>query len=218
MVYSSLQFYAKYYIFYGLCSEWARFEGMGVPAAPYCLLWIDGFSDIWKFFDVGMYRFLRDYLFRPITHKSVITHQFLSKSVASFFVFSFVSIWHGGRTIIIWWAVSNFVGVTVETVIRKMSQSQFCDRLSERIGVNFRRRVDRALTSVIYLFFVLTQIGFITKSSKIADEARELFHQNICSNFHIMLFISYCLCQTMLDLKRFLRVEDKLIQEKSKAL
>lgn len=129
-----------------------------------------------------------------------------------------MSIWHGGRTIIIWWAVSNFVGVTVETVIRKMSQSQFCDRLSERIGVNFRRRVDRALTSVIYLFFVLTQIGFITKSSKIADEARELFYQNICSNFHIMLFISYCLCQTMLDLKRFLRVEDKLIQEKSKAL
>ncbi|XP_072388165.1 uncharacterized protein rasp isoform X2 [Diabrotica undecimpunctata] len=55
-------FHLKYVILYGMSTNCAAFENIDVPNLPRCIGRIHLYSDMWKYFDVGLYKFLLRYL------------------------------------------------------------------------------------------------------------------------------------------------------------
>lgn len=51
-------FQMKYVVFYGLSTTLAKFEDISVPKTPKCIGRIHLYSDMWKYFDRGLYLFL----------------------------------------------------------------------------------------------------------------------------------------------------------------
>lgn len=51
-------FHIKYVVSYGTSIGMARFDGMDAPGLPKCIGRIHLYSDMWKFFDQGLYEFL----------------------------------------------------------------------------------------------------------------------------------------------------------------
>lgn len=51
-------FNIKYIISYGIALSLAQFEGMNAPGRPKCVGRIHLYSDMWRYFDQGLYDFL----------------------------------------------------------------------------------------------------------------------------------------------------------------
>lgn len=55
-------FHIKYLVIYGLSTSFAKFENIKVPSLPVCIGRIHLYSDMWKYFDAGLYSFLLRYV------------------------------------------------------------------------------------------------------------------------------------------------------------
>lgn len=51
-------FHMKYVVMYGISSALSKFEGINTPETPKCIGRIHAYSDMWKYFDRGLYTFL----------------------------------------------------------------------------------------------------------------------------------------------------------------
>lgn len=54
-------FHAKYSVLYGTAMALANFDGMDTPSLPRHISIVHRFTDMWKFFDTGLYEFLFRY-------------------------------------------------------------------------------------------------------------------------------------------------------------
>lgn len=52
-------FFLKYTVVYGLAMTWAKAEGFRTPDAPRCIARIYLYSEMWRYFDHGLYLFIR---------------------------------------------------------------------------------------------------------------------------------------------------------------
>lgn len=52
-------FHIKYLIQYGISTSLASFENAEVPHLPRCIGRIHLYSDMWRYFDPGLYKFLK---------------------------------------------------------------------------------------------------------------------------------------------------------------
>ena len=59
-------FMVKYVIFYGLGGQLGRFDGIVPPPEPRCISWVYSFTDMWKYFDTGLYNFIKVYVYIPL--------------------------------------------------------------------------------------------------------------------------------------------------------
>jgi D-alanyl-lipoteichoic acid acyltransferase DltB (MBOAT superfamily) len=59
-------FMIKYLVMYGTSIQLSRFDGIIPIAAPRCIGWVFLFKDLWKYFDVGLYNFLKTYIYIPL--------------------------------------------------------------------------------------------------------------------------------------------------------
>lgn len=65
-------FHIKYVVQYGLSTALAAFEGVAVPRLPRCIGRVHLYSDMWKYFDPGLYNFLKMYGLTIIEKKNLI--------------------------------------------------------------------------------------------------------------------------------------------------
>lgn len=101
----------KYVVLYGLPSVLARVEGYDPPRHPRCTLMTYRFSDVWRYFDHGLYRFMLKHIYIPwVGADNSLARQLQGTAL----VFTFVYVWHGVSAQIFWWAAINFLGVVVE--------------------------------------------------------------------------------------------------------
>ena len=52
-------FMVKYVVLYGLPGVLARLDGVDAPLVPHCLSYLTLYSQVWKWFDKGLYNFLK---------------------------------------------------------------------------------------------------------------------------------------------------------------
>ena len=52
-------FHIKYLVLYGIPGTLSRIDGIDAPHVPRCLAWITLYSQVWKWFDKGLYDFLK---------------------------------------------------------------------------------------------------------------------------------------------------------------
>lgn len=53
-----LEFHVKYVIIYGVASAFTALDNIETPPNPRCIARIHVYSQMWRYFDVGLYRFL----------------------------------------------------------------------------------------------------------------------------------------------------------------
>lgn len=56
-------FFLKYTVVYGLALTWTKAEGYETPNPPRCIAHICLYSDMWRYFDEGLYLFIRRWQF-----------------------------------------------------------------------------------------------------------------------------------------------------------
>lgn len=127
-------FMTKYTVLYGFPSTVASMEGFSAPPKPKCIARIHLYSDMWKYFDCGLYTFLKRYIYIPIVKgKPSIVRKILGAALCFVFVYT----WHGMDQHILIWTLLNFFGVVVENCASSVVSSDYfkafqTHRLSQR--------------------------------------------------------------------------------------
>ncbi|GAB6022482.1 hypothetical protein CHUAL_006590 [Chamberlinius hualienensis] len=111
-------FMLKYVVFYGMSSTLAAAEGFQAPTKPKCVARIHLYSDMWKYFDYGLYNFLKRFIYVPAVSGG------LGKFFGGFLCFTFIYIWHGTSRNVFIWTILNFFGVSVENFAMEFTRSK----------------------------------------------------------------------------------------------
>lgn len=110
----------KYIIQYGIPIAFGEFDGMPMPTTPRCICRVHKYSDMWKWFDNGLYEFLFRYLYIKLTPRSAGVTR---KIFAGFVTFFFVYIWHGFFDYILIWSIANCLSILIEKIVYNYIES-----------------------------------------------------------------------------------------------
>ncbi|XP_077536805.1 protein-cysteine N-palmitoyltransferase HHAT-like [Haemaphysalis longicornis] len=111
--FTTVHFYLKYNFCYGLSSLFFWLDGVYErhDLRPRCSLRISTASNTWRYFDIGLYRWILRYIYKPVvSHRWNMWRRFLGTCAS----FSFVLIWHSVRPNMLVWAGLNFLLVLAE--------------------------------------------------------------------------------------------------------
>ena len=110
----------KYIIHYGVPITFGQLDGIVMPKTPRCICRVHKYSDMWKWFDSGLYEFLFKYIYTVICQKS---SPILMKIFAGFMTFLFVYIWHGFFNYVLIWSLLNCACIVLEKLVYHVIES-----------------------------------------------------------------------------------------------
>ncbi|CAC5364454.1 unnamed protein product [Mytilus coruscus] len=155
----------KYFVLFGLPSVVARICGIEPPAGPKCIGHIYKYSDMWKYFDRGMYNFIKRYIYVPLGCSKGNT---LQRLVCSASCFIFVFIWHGTEYYIFIWTLFNFIGISLEVFDYWVDKRSAVCQLKTSMPITYRRiqtivAAPIAIMSMFpaFCFFGGSNVGYI---------------------------------------------------------
>ncbi|XP_068626200.1 protein-cysteine N-palmitoyltransferase Rasp [Battus philenor] len=125
-----LEFHMKYVISYGTTTAFARIDNIEPPPIPRCIARVHIYSQMWRHFDVGLYRFLVKYIYKPgliIISQSIKLPNIGYKLIASLATFVFIFMWHGTVWHIFIWSILNYLGIILEHVGKELSKHEIYD-------------------------------------------------------------------------------------------
>ncbi|XP_057669577.1 protein-cysteine N-palmitoyltransferase Rasp isoform X3 [Diorhabda carinulata] len=182
-------FHLKYVVLYGMSTSFASFEDIKVPCLPRCIGRIHLYSEMWKFFDPGLYNFLIKSIYLPLTNITT------SKPIRSFICFSFVYVWHGLDIHILIWALLNYSGLMIEDFL-------WPKKVNEKIIVykqSWKRRKDCFIAAFLLGLSAISNFYFFAGA-----DVGHLFFERIFSDYYgnvILIVALYCCCQISYELK-----------------
>ncbi|KAI6217035.1 MBOAT family protein [Aphelenchoides fujianensis] len=142
-------FHTKYVVIFGLPRLFAHIDGMQPPGPAICISRISKYSRMWRFFDRGLYDFLKTQLYIPLIRVAPNPH--VGRFLAMLVVFTFVLLWHGINFNFFAWVLLSAGELIIERVGLLFYSSGVGTRLRLRMGeANFARLTAVALlTNVI---------------------------------------------------------------------
>ncbi|XP_053694942.1 protein-cysteine N-palmitoyltransferase Rasp [Sabethes cyaneus] len=171
-------FYIKYVIFYGIGIAFGIFDGLEMPQKPICIGRVHLYSDMWKFFDRGLYEFLFKYIYTELCTK---TSSNARKILASSVTFVFIYVWHGLYTFVMIWSALNWICVVLEGFVKSIFGTN--TRLGAFVGTHV------FILSVLsnFFFFAREDVGYIY--------IRRTYYESI-SNYVVLYIVAYCFYRT----------------------
>ncbi|KAL9697860.1 hypothetical protein quinque_001301 [Culex quinquefasciatus] len=171
-------FYVKYVVFYGIGIAFGRFDGVDMPQKPICIGRVHLYSDMWKFFDRGLYEFLFRYIYTQLCTK---TSSGARKIMASSITFVFIYIWHGLYTFIMIWSTLNWICIVMEGFVKKFFGHS--KQLAAFIGTHV------FVLSVLsnFFFFAREEVGYIY--------LQRTYYENV-NNYLALYAVAYCFFRT----------------------
>lgn len=150
-------FHLKYVVFYGFSTSITSFElEIPVPRIPKCVARIHLYSEMWKYFDRGLYVFLVKYIYKPSV-------RLIGRSFGSLLTFIFIYIWHGLHPYLLIWSALNFIGVSLEAFCTQIASTEdFKTGFWNEIGDNNKRRLSCLMASLLCVMSVLSNFYFFT--------------------------------------------------------
>lgn len=122
-----LEFHMKYVVSYGTTAAYSRLDHIDPPPTPRCIVRIHVYSQMWRYFDVGLYRFLLKYIYKPAlaTMSSNFPRlKITNKLLSSLVTFMFIFLWHGIMWNIFLWSALNYVGIVIEYAAKAASKTE----------------------------------------------------------------------------------------------
>ncbi|XP_064104868.1 protein-cysteine N-palmitoyltransferase HHAT-like [Macrobrachium nipponense] len=202
----------KYVVLYGLPSVVARVEGYDPPRHPRCTLMTYRFSDIWRYFDHGLYRFMLKHIYIPWvgSDKSIV-----KQLQGTALVFTFVYIWHGVSTPVFWWATLNFFGIAVEKLGDHISQLETFERLGKRwLPGAWLRRFYGLLAVFLYVPSLMALTIFLSGLDNALVISERIFITGFPDCTLSTFFFMFCLGQCSMELQNW-RIRQKLKSKES---
>ncbi|KAG5346490.1 HHAT palmitoyltransferase, partial [Acromyrmex charruanus] len=189
-------FFNKYVVIYGTCSNLCYLDDIKAPSQPKCIARIHLYSDMWKHFDKGLYKFLIRYIYVPIRK----SNRCFGKLFASFLCFTFVFMWHGIQMNIFIWALLNFIGIVIENIGTSIGKSkQYYKMQNTYLSSRNTKRLHCILASPLLAMSAISNFYFLG-----GQDIGNIFTQKIIhGNLFILLFLLYCCCQVSVDIKRW---------------
>uniref|UniRef100_A0A183BXZ5 Protein-cysteine N-palmitoyltransferase HHAT-like protein n=1 Tax=Globodera pallida TaxID=36090 RepID=A0A183BXZ5_GLOPA len=188
-------FHLKYFLIFGLPSLFASIDGFQPPGPPICIARVAKYSQMWRYFDRGLYHFLREQLYIPLmgllTFVTPLQRQNGTKlaSVLRHFVpmcavFAFVLIWHGLSSNYCCWVCLSATALSIERIgrivpFRRNFLGRICPKCSEATFV--RLKAAWMLFTVIpgifgvFFFLGLNGVGAFIFRSILSDGLWHIF-------------------------------------------
>ncbi|KAH9509088.1 hypothetical protein Btru_048992 [Bulinus truncatus] len=173
-------FTVKYVFFYGVSGQLLRFDGITPYANPRCISWIYSYADMWRYFDVGLYQFVKDYIYVPLGGSQ---SGFLRHTISSLVSFFFIYIWHGGRQNLFYWCLGSFIAVTLETFGRYLKRSRLVIDARSRLSPAMQLRLEAVLNYPVYLVSCWSAFFFFFG----IKTTRVIIRRMILGPWHIMI-------------------------------
>lgn len=152
-----MRFYLKYVFVYGWSLALCRLQGMpAVPAGPRCIGRVHQYSDMWKWFDAGLYEFLFRYIYAALCAPDALP---LRKLAASSATFAFVFVFHGTHDYVLVWSALNYACIVLEMVARWACKEE-AKRQRLRWSVRWQRRAVAVMGAQLLLLAILANFFF----------------------------------------------------------
>ncbi|XP_058447666.1 protein-cysteine N-palmitoyltransferase Rasp [Malaya genurostris] len=171
-------FYIKYVIFYGIGIAFGSFDGLDMPQKPICIGRVHLYSDMWKFFDRGLYEFLFRYIYTQLCTK---TSSGTRKIVASSVTFIFIYIWHGLYTFVLIWSALNWICIVLEGFVKNI------------FGIN--SKMGAIVGTHVFILSVLSNFFFFAREEVGYIYIRRTYYENL-SNYLVLYVVAYCFYRT----------------------
>ncbi|VDI61392.1 Hypothetical predicted protein [Mytilus galloprovincialis] len=189
-------FMIKYTVMFGIPSVVARTCGIEPPAGPKCIGHIYTYSDMWKYFDRGMYSFIKRYIYLPLGGSGA---NIIQKLLCSLGCFIFVYIWHGIEYYIFLWTLFNFIGISLETLgywIDK--QTAVCKFKDSMPGIY--RRMQGLVVVPLFVMSVFTAFCFFGGSVIGYMYFQKFIVKGWLKSWSIVIVVVYCCMQSSMDI------------------
>lgn len=191
-------FLNKYVVIYGINKTLCEADGIEAPLPPKCIGRIHLYSDMWKSFDRGLYKFLIRYIYVPVMN-ATNSKGYHKKLFASFLCFTFVFLWHGMQTNIFTWALLNFIGLNIENLSRIIGNTKIYNKIVEKYLSSWnRRRLNCALASILLAMSAISNFFFFA-GQKIGNIYINRILNDSWSTTSLLLFFLYCCCHVSID-------------------
>lgn len=193
-------FMMKYIVIFGLPAQLARIDGFEPPTVPACVSYIYCYTDMWKYFDKGLYDFMKRYIFIPCGGSQ---HGFGYQLLGSVLCFLYVFYWHGAEYYLFLWCLINLFEVIFEQLGASLESTHFVrDKFYTKLSPAGIRRV-RAVSSVPLLFMSLFAIFyFFGGSSSGPIFLSKLLLDIPWDCFLLFLVLVYCAVQNAMEIDR----------------
>ncbi|KAH8371119.1 hypothetical protein KR093_006284, partial [Drosophila rubida] len=187
------QFFFLYYVVtYGLGIAFAEHDGIAAPRRPRCIGRIHFYSDMWKYFDEGLYEFLFRHIYAELCGKD---SSILAKFAATALTFSFVFIWHGCYTYVLIWSILNFLCLAAEKSFRTAISTPAYQRWTlQHFGVAGAQRLYALLATQLFIPAAFSNVYFIG-GQEIGDVLMRGAYLSGLGNYVALCFCSYCFFQ-----------------------
>lgn len=201
-------FFNKYIVFYGLGIAIAKYERINAPGLPKCIGRIHLYSNMWKYFDQGLYEFLFQlslwnifvghqskeiknyfnffsYIYASLCQR---TSSMYRKLFASFTTFGFIYLWHGIYQFVFIWSIMNFICLQLEQFGRHIGHMQQ-DNFQKYFSESNRNRIKAIFGTQIFIPAVISNFYFFA-----GVEVGNVFVERtyFTGNFVIYLSLSFC--------------------------
>ena len=156
-------FNLKYVVSYGWPRPFVIEDGIDkVPSHPKCIYRIGRYSEMWRYFDNGLYQFLRKYIYAPIVGP---TESGWRKIVGVTFTFSFIYLWHGTSESVMLWSFFNYLAVMSEMLAKELGKHPTYANLEKNwLSPRGQRRFHAALSALLGVPSVLANFYFFMGS------------------------------------------------------
>ncbi|TWW78355.1 protein-cysteine N-palmitoyltransferase HHAT [Takifugu flavidus] len=190
-------FYVKYLVLFGLPSMLATMDKVLPPKLPRCVSIMHGFTEMWRHFDEGLYRWLIRYIYLPLGGSR---HGQLCKMASTGLAFGYVCLWHGGHGYLQLWALMNWAGVLVENGLKSLLSSSFIRPLIEQnISAANERRCFAFLSAFSTAMLILSNLVFLGGTHIARIFWKRVFIQGWSTVAPPMLAFLYCFAQVGLE-------------------
>ncbi|KAK7067760.1 hypothetical protein SK128_022099, partial [Halocaridina rubra] len=197
----------KYVVLYGLPSVFARAEGFDPPRHPKCTLMTYRFSDVWRYFDHGLYRFMLKHIYIPWVGSN---NSLVKQLQGTALVFTFVYVWHGVSSQVFWWATINFFGVVGEKFGDRLSQSEAYSEWTHRwCPGRWQRRLHGLAAVTLYVPSLTALTIFLSGLDNAIVISKRIFITGFPDCTLATFFFMFCLGQCSMELQNW-RIKQKL--------
>lgn len=201
-----LLFYMKYTCIFGAFKVLSAFDGVAsvAPPLPQCPGAMHLNSQLWRKFDVGIYVWLRKYIYDPIiTSGGSILRRFF----ATFVCFICIALWHLPLTpTLLMWIALNVIGSFIEIWAKSLSKTEFwLVRVSRNMTRTNYLRLLAILGLPLFTLAIVSNLFFLSSNEQIGFEFVKRILNNT-NNFALYLLLSlYCGANVSLDYNRVVK-------------
>ena len=180
-------FNIKYFIFYRFSGLFAKIDGIEPPGPPKCIASLYTFVDMWRYFDKGLNKFLSQNIYIPLGGS---VQGFSKQTLASCLCFSFVGYWHGADKSLMFWALTNWLGIVTESIGTRLTKTDLYRNTVNKFGCLAHRRLC-ALGGAFSVFtLIFTNMVFLVGYDSAVILLYRVFSVWYCPL--ICLFVFYC--------------------------